>query len=176
MGVADYRRFKDTGFVEKTQHWKSHKFSDVFVDVNIRSPFYSYDSVTFCISNATILKISLEELPVVAQLLNMDAGIPYDEFVKRLSERYKSLKVIVITLGADGAYCYDCKKGQEYRCLAQKVAVASTVGAGDSFSAAFLHRLYDKMDVGFSLEYATKVAAFVVSKYEAVPEYNARSF
>ena len=51
------------------------------------------------------------------------------------------------------------------------MTVVSTVGAGDSFSAAFIHQHMNGMDVPFSLAYATRLAAFVVSKPEAVPEY-----
>ena len=41
-------------------------FGEIFVDVNIRPPFYSEKTVRFACGKATLLKISLEELPVVA--------------------------------------------------------------------------------------------------------------
>jgi fructokinase len=155
---------------------KKQNFKDVFVDVNIRTPFYSYESVTFCMNNATILKVSSEELPIVADLLSIDSSIGYKEFARILREKYGNLKIIVITLGADGAYCYDCKQDKAYSCESQKVEVASTVGAGDSFSAAFLYQYSRKKDIQFSLDYASKIAGYVVSKYDAVPNYNINAF
>ena len=152
------------------------KFEDVFVDVNIRAPFYSYESVAFCITNATILKVSSEELPIIADLLSIDSNINYKEFARLIKERYSNLRIIVITLGADGAYCYDCRKGEEYSCESQKVEVASTVGAGDSYSAAFLYQYSRKTDIKFCLEYASKIAGYVVSKYDTVPDYNINDF
>ncbi|MBR6533821.1 MAG: carbohydrate kinase [Clostridia bacterium] len=155
---------------------KRQKFKEVFVDVNIRAPFYSYESVAFCITNATILKVSSEELPIIADLLSIDSTIGYKEFARLLKERYSNLRIIVITLGADGAYCYDCRKDKEYSCESQKVEVDSTVGAGDSFSAAFLYQYSRKKDIQFSLDYASKIAGYVVSKYDAVPDYSIHNF
>ncbi len=155
---------------------KKQNFKDVFVDINIRAPFYSYELVTFCMNNATILKVSSEELPIVADLLSIDSSIGYKEFARILKEKYANLRIIVITLGADGAFCYDCKRNEVYSCESQKVEVASTVGAGDSFSAAFLYQYSRKKDIQISLEYASKIAAYVVSKYDAVPDYNVKDF
>ncbi len=155
---------------------QKQSFKDVFVDINIRPPFYSHESVSFCMNAATILKVSSEELPIVADLLSIDSSIGYKEFARILKEKYGNLKIIVITLGADGAYCYDCKQDKAYSCESQKVEVASTVGAGDSFSAAFLYQYSRKKDIQFSLDYASKIAGYVVSKYDAVPNYDINDF
>ena len=96
--------------------------------------------------------------------------------LKIIKEKYANLKIIVITFGADGAYCFDCRHGDEYSCESQKVKVSSTVGAGDSFSAAFLYQFFRKKGIQFSLEYASKIAGYVVSEYEAVPDYNINDF
>ena len=155
---------------------KSKNFKEIFVDVNIRAPFYSYDSLNFCMNNATILKISVEELLTVAKLLSINAKNGYKDFAEQIRERYSNINIIVVTLGADGAYCYDCKQDKAYSCESQKVEEASTVGAGDSFSAAFLYQYSRKKDIQFSLDYASKIAGYVVSKYEAVPDYNINDF
>ena len=155
---------------------KKQNFKDVFVDVNIRAPFYSAASVSFAASNATLLKISDEELKTVAGLLEMDDSAGVEAFAHALKERYSNLKIIIITLGGEGAYCLDCRDGAEYCCPSQKVTVASSVGAGDSFSAAFLHQYLNGEAPLFCLEYAAKVAGFVVSNYEAVPDYHPEDF
>ena len=142
---------------------KKRNFKDIFVDINIRAPFYSYELVKFCLNNATILKISSEELPIIEDLLSIDSSVGYKEFARIIKERYANLKIIIITLGAEGAYCFDCNNNDEYSCESQKVKVASTVGAGDSFSAAFLYQFFQKKDIRFSLEYASKLAGYVVS-------------
>ena len=155
---------------------KKQKFKDVFVDINIRAPFYSYQTVTFCLENATILKISSEELPIVMDLLSISNSVGYKEFARIVKGKYENLKMLVITLGSEGAYCYDCNNDKEYSCEAQKVKVASTVGAGDSFSAAFLYQYFQKNDIQVCLESASKIAGYVVSQYDAVPNYNVCDF
>ncbi|MBP3706826.1 MAG: carbohydrate kinase [Clostridia bacterium] len=155
---------------------KDKSFNDIFVDINIRTPFYSCESVVFCLKNATILKISLEELPIIADLLSLDNTIEYNEFVRILKGKYSNLKTIIVTLGADGAYCYECKRDDEYRCESEKIKIASTVGAGDSFSAAFLYQYFKKTDIQLCLKYAAKIAGYVVSQYDAVPDYNVNDF
>ncbi len=147
----------------------AHRFSTVFVDINLRAPFYSAETVAFAVAHATMLKISEEELPTVAALLGLSPAMSYQALAHALQERYANLKCIVITLGADGAYAWEA--GKAYTCAASPAEVVSTVGAGDSFSAAFLHRYLRGDDIPSALAHATKVAAFVVSHAEAVPDY-----
>ena len=148
-----------------------NSFKDVFVDVNIRKPHFSKETVTFAAENATIIKISDEELCVVAELLGI-GETDYKLFAKALSQKYSNLKIVIITLGSKGAYAYKTEGDKEFSCPAVSVQTASTVGAGDSFSAAFVHKLYSGADLENCLKYASKLAAFVVSKVDAVPEYS----
>ncbi len=150
-----------------------HNFKDVFVDVNIRPPFYSDESVEFAVKNATILKVSDEELPVISNVLGIDNS---NEFAKKLCEKYCNLKLVIITRGGSGSYCFDVKNNREHTAECVKVKVASTVGAGDSFSAAFLHKYLSGCDTQNCLDFASKISAFVVSKTEAIPEYKIEDF
>lgn len=149
---------------------KKNTFKDIFVDVNIRAPFYSKGNVRFAVQSATILKISLEELNVVGEMLGLKSD-NYKAFAKELSKLYQNLKCVIITLGAEGAYTLDCKAGKEYSHGCRDITVVSTVGAGDSFSAAFLHKYLRGVNLGECLAYATKIAELVVSRAEAIPEY-----
>ncbi len=146
-------------------------FSDVFVDINIRAPFYTEDTIRFAVQHATILKISDEELPVAASLL----ALPLDEpmaFMKRLAATYPSIKCLILTCGGEGAYVYHRAEDTVYSCASKKVEVVSTVGAGDSFSAAFLHMYHKHEPIPACAAYAAAVAGFVVSRQEAVPPYD----
>ena len=152
----------------------SDSFEEVFVDLNIRQPFSTEEAVRFALEKATILKVSDEEMPFVAKVLNMEA-IDHKAFAKDLSRLYPNLRCIVITRGAQGAYAFDVCKNEESSCDAIPVKLASTVGAGDSFSAAFLHQ-YHKKSLDFALKYASMIAGYVVSNYDAVPDYNINDF
>lgn len=154
----------------------THSFSNVFVDVNIRPPFYSEESVAFAVEHATVLKVSDEELRIVANLLNIPETDDYKAFAATLADRYPRLRCIIITCGGDGAYALDCNTRQAFSCGCADVSVVSTVGAGDSFSASFLHKYGAGNPIPACLAYASKVAGYVVSQYDAVPDYKAEDF
>ena len=149
----------------------NNDFGDIFVDVNIRKPFYSADSLALALSNATILKISDEELSTVASLLGVNFT-DNEKFCELLCEKFGNIKLIVLTLGANGALCYEASTQKLTNTAARKANVASTVGAGDSFSAAFLHKYLGGSTIESCLDYASRLAALVVSHYEAVPDYS----
>lgn len=161
----------DENFTALKNLIKENHFPEIIADVNIRAPFYSPKSVEFCVENATVLKISEEELPIVAKIFELSHITDYAEFSKALSKQYTNLKCIIITRGADGAYALDCKGEKEYRCPAVKSKVLSTVGAGDSFAAAFIYQFLQQKDIPYCLNYASQIAGYVVSQYDAVPDY-----
>ena len=151
------------------------KFGDVFVDINIRPPFFTADSITFAIENATILKISDEELGTVLENVKI-SDKNYGGICKKLSEKFKNLRLIIITCGENGAFCFDAESGEEFCCSAKETKVVSTVGAGDSFSASFFAEYRKNRSVEGALEFASKISAFVVSQVGAVPEYEIENF
>ncbi len=151
------------------------QYREVFVDVNLRPPYYTAETVRFAVENATVIKISDEELPTVAQLLGIEETIP-QVFAATLAKQNPQLRCVIITLGADGAMAYDVANDTYYSCAGERVQVASTVGAGDAFSAAFLHQYLRQEELGACLRYAAKVAGFVVSCVGAVPEYDVNDF
>lgn len=146
----------------------NNSFAEVFTDLNIRAPFYSTESIEFCLSNATIVKISDEEMPTVTKTLY---GEEYDTLTatKKIASAYSNIKLLVITKGADGSFCYDTRDGKVYDCKAERATVVSSVGAGDSFGATFLYHYLTANDIAKALALASKVSAYVVSHTEAVP-------
>lgn len=145
-------------------------FKDVFCDVNLRRDCYDKESIEFCLNNATILKISDEEEPVLRQLGTYtvdDCGI--EDIARAISKKYKNLRVIIITLGAKGAYAYDCINKKSFYCDPVACMVVSTVGAGDSFGAAFLSAYEKGENIQTCLKKGAELSSFVVSRAEAVP-------
>ena len=146
----------------------SNVFSEIYTDLNIRSPFYSKESIVFCLSNATIVKISDEELPLITQTM-FHSILDLQEAVAFIAEKYPQIKLLLITCGEKGSFCYDRLSGQTHYCPAEPVPVVSTVGAGDSFGASFL-TLYNKTkDIPYALRLSAKISAFVVSHKGAIP-------
>ena len=150
---------------------KSHSFKEIFVDVNLREPFISRESLMLCMENATVLKISDEELSAVSKIL-YNTEYDYKNIVTEISKTFQNIKFIIITLGEKGSYAYDVHNKTSFSCAAERVTVASTVGAGDSFSAVFLYKYMCGFDIDSCLKSASRISAYVVSKTEAVPEYD----
>ena len=150
---------------------KDNTFKEIFVDINIRKPFVSKEAVKLAFRNATIIKISDEELPIVTDLI-FNEEYDHIKASKAIAEKFNNIKLVIITLGAKGAFAYNCKKDTAYSCGAEEVEVVSTVGAGDSFSATFLNKYLKGFDMNKCMESAAMVSAFVVSKSEAIPNYS----
>lgn len=145
-----------------------NKFSEIYTDLNIRSPFYSKESINFCLSNATIVKISDEELPLVTKTLFLKTLDLYDA-VEFITKKYSQIKLLLITCGEKGAFCYERQNGKMHYCPSESVPVTSTVGAGDSFGATFLTQYYKTRDIPCSLKLSAKISAFVVNHKDAIP-------
>ena len=144
---------------------------EVFCDLNIRPPHYDVESVERCLRYATILKVSREELPAVTQLL-YDQSLDVEAAVAWLCADHPNIRLCLITLDCDGALAYDAATGKTYRRAAEAVDVVSTVGAGDSFGAAFLVTYLRTGGIDAALQKAVEVSAFVVAHKEAVPQGN----
>jgi len=108
---------------------------------------------------ADVLKVSDEELEFLTGEKDCEAG------VRKLLEMAPDLKLIAVTLGAAGSYCY--YKGQGKTIPTIKVDVVDTTGAGDGFAAGLLFSLakadgIEKMDWE-QIEDAVKLANIVGS-------------
>lgn len=152
-----------------------NNFKEVFVDINIRPPYFSDEVIRYALKNATIIKISDEELPTIIKALKRNESSAV-ECGQILGEEFSNLKMVIITKGAEGSLAYECKSKSFFECEAQKVNVASTVGAGDSFSASFLAKYTETNDIEKALAFATKVSGYVVSCMDAIPEYDMKIF
>ncbi|MBO5779420.1 MAG: carbohydrate kinase [Clostridia bacterium] len=144
-------------------------FREIFCDVNLRQNCYDAKSVANCLENATILKISDEEEPLLRKVAGyLPKGAPVEEAPVALFGEYLQLEAIVLTRGDKGATLY--RRGcTPLSVPAAPAKVVSTVGAGDSFGAAWLYHYLVGDDYLTCMEAATKRAAYVISHAEAVP-------
>lgn len=155
----------------RTLQWllENGQFREVFCDLNIRPPYYDRDSVERCLRYATMLKVSREELPAVTELLYGES-LPIEEAIGQLCTDHPNIRLCLVTLDRDGALVYEAATDKTFRQAAKPVDVVSTVGAGDSFGAAFLTTYLRSGDIDAALQKAVEVSAFVVAHKEAVPQ------
>lgn len=145
-------------------------FKEIFCDINLRKNCYDKDSCLLCLENATILKISEEEEPLLREFGFYACGNTENETVKSLCENFENIRLVLYTKGENGSVVYDRNSDKFYEFSAEKAEVVSTVGAGDSYSAAFLCEYLKSGDISAAGKSAAKLSAFVVSHREAVPK------
>lgn len=145
------------------------EFSHVFCDVNLRPDCYDKDSCLLCLENADILKISEEEEPILAQFGLYNIGKTEKETVKNICTGFRNIKLVLFTKGENGSLIYDAVNDEFYDIPCAEAKIVSTVGAGDSYSAAFLCEYFKSGDILKSGKAGADLSAFVVSHREAVP-------
>lgn len=151
---------------------KECSFKEIVCDINLRKNCYDTISAKFCLENATILKISEEEEPLLRELNLYHCETNSLECIcEAICTEYKQIKYIIFTLGERGSFVY-CTENKKYFIeKAKPVKAVSSVGAGDSFIAAWITMYLSGESVEKSTEIATRLSGFVVSKTDAIPDY-----
>ena len=134
-------------------------------DINLRQDFYNKEVLEASFRRCDILKINDEELVVMARLFNLP-GLALEEKCRYLIKEYQ-LKMLILTCGVNGSYVF--YEGGMSFLDTPKVQVADTVGAGDSFTGAFVGSLLTGKPVTEAHETAVKVSAFVCTQSGAMP-------
>lgn len=147
----------------------SCSFPNVFCDVNLRAGCYDEESCRCCLKNASILKISSEEEPLLSKFRFYDGGATDRDIILNICKAFENIKLVLFTKGENGSVIFDKSSGKFYDIPADKAEVVSTVGAGDSYSAAFLCKYLKSGDVEAAGRAGAKLSAFVVAHREAVP-------
>lgn len=147
-------------------------FKEIVCDINLRKNCYDVDSVRFCLENATILKISEEEEPLLRKMnLYATDEKSLEKTAELICSIYRQIKYLIFTLGEKGSLIY-CAENKEYiHKKAEKVKAVSTVGAGDSFFAAWITAYLSGETAETATLRATQLSGFVVSEKAAIPEY-----
>lgn len=138
-----------------------------FFDINIRQNYYSKELILDLLGKANILKINDEELEMLRPMMGLEGD--YEVCCKALLEKY-GLKYVILTAGSKFSAIYSTDENSVIG--TPKVAVADTVGAGDSFSGAFVYSILAGKSLKEAHRKAVNTAAFVCSKEGAWPEYS----
>ena len=137
----------------------------VVFDVNLRQGFYNKEILCNSMSRCNILKINDEELVTVSRMFGYP-GIDLQDKCWILLGKY-NLKMLILTCGINGSYVFT--PGNVSFQPTPKVEVADTVGAGDSFTAAFIASILKGKPVTEAHALAVKVSAYVCTQKGAMP-------
>lgn len=137
-----------------------------FFDVNLRQNYYSRELIEELLGKANIFKINDDEIVVLKDLFGL-TGEP-DDVCRAFIDRF-GLKYMIFTAGEKFSAIYT--ETRKSYLPTPKVAVADTVGAGDSFSGAFVYNILTGKSLEEAHKAAVDTAAFVSTKSGAWPEY-----
>lgn len=134
--------------------------ASIFVDINLRSPWWKLPQILQMVSDARWLKLNQHEL-VQIQPDVTEAAVEDDRILINLLQQYQ-LELLIITRGEQGVVACDLH-GTVSRVLPETVAqVADTVGAGDAFSSVMLLGQYQQWPLPVRLQRALQFASAVV--------------
>ena len=134
-------------------------------DINLRQGFYMKEILCDSFRRCNILKINDEELVTVSRMFGYP-GIDLQDKCWILLAKY-NLKMLILTCGVNGSYVFT--PGHVSFVETPKVQVADTVGAGDSFTAAFVAATLKGLPVAEAHRLAVDTSAYVCTQQGAMP-------
>ncbi len=134
-------------------------------DANLRPPHYSPEVVLQLMKHAAIVKLNHHELKEICRWLAPCSDLRQGmHFLKS----YFDLHTLLVTRGPRGAAALT-HDGSFFADDGFRVEVEDTIGSGDAFLAAFLHRIMDNTCMKHALEYACAAGAYVATQPGALP-------
>ena len=139
----------------------------VFLDVNLRDPWWDADQVRGLIDGARWVKLNADELELLAP-----AATTVEDRARRLLDQH-GLELVVATLGAAGALAI-AADGEHRRIAPQaSVEVVDAVGAGDGFASVLILGLLRGWPLQQRLERAQAFASAMVGRRGATVDDSA---
>lgn len=136
-------------------------------DINLRQNFYSKELIESSFKRCNVLKINDEELVIVAKMFGLGDDEPKQQCLSLLNKY--NLRFVILTCGENGSYVFTNEISNFIP--TPKVDVKDTVGAGDSFTGAFVASVLQGKSMQEAHRLAVDVSAFVCQCNGAMPVY-----
>lgn len=134
-------------------------------DINLRLDYYTKEIIEESLQMANMMKINDEEVIKIANLFDWDGE--EQDICRKLLEKY-DLSILILTKGTEGSFVFTPRQ-TSYQ-PTPKVHVADTVGAGDSFTAAFIAAYLHGQRIEDAHQLAVEVSAYVCLQHGAMPK------
>ncbi len=132
----------------------------VFVDLNLREPWWTVAEMPRYMQHARWAKLNDEEMETVGRGLNFGTT-ELKSAARQLQAEYQ-LDAVIVTRGEVGAFCLDKATDEFIEVKPQGTdGVLDTVGAGDAFAAVFLLGLLDEWPLTLAMHRAQAFAELI---------------
>ncbi len=138
---------------------KSRHRGRIFVDVNLRPPWWRREFLVSLLHDADWVKLNEAELMALFPV----EGNP-EAAMRAFCQRFE-LETLVVTRGEKGAIAYD-RQQQHFAAVRPQgeIVLVDTVGAGDAFAALLLLGLHSQWPLETTLERAQAFAGAMVGR------------
>ncbi|EXJ15456.1 carbohydrate kinase family protein [Imhoffiella purpurea] len=135
----------------------------IFLDVNLREPWWSRDPVLTWVTEADWVKLNRDELLCLSDPAPTSTDIDMTDLARAFLERHR-LKGLVVTLGEAGALALTPETDAVLVAPQPALEVVDTVGAGDAFAAVTILGITQGWSLETTLERAQTFASRVVGQ------------
>ena len=140
---------------------KSQHSGTLFMDVNLREPWWDRKFVLQMVDDADWVKLNQDELILLG---NAEGAI--ETQAGRFKDTYR-LKGLIVTLGASGALALTDDGDPVYVEPSHTLDVVDTVGAGDAFTSVLILGITSGWPLDITMQRAQKFASMIVGQQGA---------
>ncbi len=139
---------------------KQHR-GKIFIDVNLRPPFWDKAQVHQLLQQAHWVKLNTQELNLL-DANQTDIEVKIYHFKKQFN-----LEGLILTMGENGSFVIDTDDRILHQPPIKPTTIKDTVGAGDAYSAVFLLGLINHWNTSQIMERAQQFATAIIANQGA---------
>jgi fructokinase len=136
-----------------------------FCDLNIRQNFYNEEIIIKSLSAADILKVNIDEIKLLNDLL-IKENFDLEKSSAKLINKF-DIKLLAVTKGAEGSILIKDKIIDEFK--VDPFEAIDTVGAGDAFAAVLCIGYLNGWELPFTNKFANRFASEICRITGALP-------
>ena len=141
----------------------------VFVDLNIRQPWFDAEWLPEILSGITILKLNKDELKTIADLEFASKAKSIEDAAIAIRQKYK-INQLWVTSGSAGAWLFSEDDSFSFEPAPTVERFVDAVGAGDAFSSFVINGFLKGMTAEETLKQAVRFAAKICQIQGATSE------
>ncbi len=134
-------------------------------DINLRENFYTKEIIEESLKLCSVLKLNEDEVVIINELFSLKSTNNLNT-CKLLLNLY-NIDIVILTNGDKDSYIFTDKETSHLP--TPKIKIADTVGAGDSFTAAFITSYIHDYNISKAHELAIEVSAYVCTQQGGMP-------
>ncbi len=128
-----------------------------FLDINLRKKCFSEESITYSLKQADILKLNADEAFRLAEIFDFSCET-MEDFCQTVIKQW-ALHYCIITLDKYGAFAGSSR--ESVYAPGYSIKLKDSLGAGDAFSAGFVHKLLHGATLKASVVFGNYLGAMV---------------